>query len=81
MSFRLDMSFCMFISVLCVMCKCERFMYDFVCSLTEGTSKGSHFAIKEGNTQKHTQSVKQNYRQPAADRKGPLKKSVLAAGF
>ena len=41
-------------------------------SLTEVSSKGSHFAIKEGNTQKHTQSVKQIHRQPARDRKGPF---------
>ena len=41
-------------------------------SLTEGTSKGSHFAIKEGNTQKHTQSVKQIHRQPARDRTGKI---------
>ena len=42
-------------------------------SLTEEPRlKGSHLAIKEGNTQKQTQSVKQHGRQPAADRKGPF---------
>ena len=50
-------------------------------SLTEVSSKGSHFAIKEGNTQKHTQSVKQIGRQPAADRKTPRQKRLKNKGF
>ena len=50
-------------------------------SLTEVSSKGSHLAIKEGNTQKHTQSVKQNDRQPAADRKGCCAKRLKNKGF
>ena len=50
-------------------------------SLTEGTSKGSHLAIKEGNTQKHTQSVKQNHRQPAADRETCFSKRLKIKGL
>ena len=38
-------------------------------SLTEGTSKGSQLSSKRG-IHRNTQSVKQKYRQPAADRKG-----------
>ena len=59
-------------------------------SLTEVFSKGSHFAIKERGTQKHTQSVKRHHRQPAADRNSyfvfirclPLKsKNVIVKQF
>ena len=50
-------------------------------SLTEVSSKGSHFAIKEGNTQKHTQSVNRIHGQPAADRNGPFQKRLKIKGF
>ena len=53
----------------------------YTISLTEGTSKGSQLAIKEGNTQKHTQSVKQIGRQPAADRKGTFQKRLKNKGL
>ena len=38
-------------------------------------------SIKEGNTQKHTQSVKQNPGQPAADRKSNFKKRLTNKGL
>ena len=50
-------------------------------SLTEGTSKGSHLAIKEGNTQKHTQSVNRFRGQPAADRESCFSKRLKIKGF
>ena len=53
----------------------------FFYSLTEGTSKGSHLAIKEGTTQKHTQSVKQHCGQPAADRERLFSKHLKHKGF
>ena len=56
-------------------------VFCFACSLTEGTSKGSQFAIKEGTTQKHTISVKQIHRQPAADRKDYSQKRLKNKGF
>ena len=60
------------VSLLCV----NRFS-----SLTEVSSKGSHFAIKERGTQKHTQTVKQHFRQPAADRNICFQKRLKNKGF
>ena len=51
-------------------------------SLTEVSDLiGFSFRFKEGNTQKHTQSVKQNRRQPAADRKSPFSKRLKTKGL
>ena len=60
------------------------FVYSFFfvfCSLTEVSSKGPHLAIKERDTEKHTQSVNRIHRWPAADRDGPLKKRLKNRGF
>ena len=51
-------------------------------SLTEVSDLiGFSVKFKEGNTQKHTQSVKQNPGQPAADRASCLKKRLKNKGF
>jgi hypothetical protein len=50
-------------------------------SLTEVSSKGSHFAIKEWNTQKHTQSVKQHCGDTPADRNGTFSKRLKNKGL
>ena len=44
-------------------------LYFSYISLTKVSSEGSHFAMKETGTQKHTQSAKLHHGQPAADRK------------
>ena len=43
--------------------------------------RGFSFWFKEGTTQKHTQSVKQHRRQPAADRDGCFQKRLKNKGF
>ena len=49
------------------------FLMFFNDSLTEDAGRrGFSFSNQRGETQKHTQSVKQHHRQPAADRKGPF---------
>ena len=51
-------------------------------SLTEVSDLiGFSFWFKEGTTQKHTQSVKQIGRQPAADRKDYSQKRLKNKGF
>ena len=55
----------------------EGFLQDFqgLNSLTEDAGRrGFSFWFKEGDTEKHTQTVKRHFRQPAADRVGQTKK-------
>ena len=54
----------------------------FSYSLTEVSDLiGFSFWFKEGNTQKHTQSVKQHHRRPAADRDCCLLKRLKIKGL
>ena len=51
-------------------------------SLTEDAGRrGFSFWFKEGNTQKHTQSVKQHCGDTPADRDGPFSKRLEIMGF
>ena len=57
-------------------------MRFFLNSLTEVSDLiGFSVPFKEGNTQKHTQSVKQNHRQPAADRASTFSKRLKIKGL